>query len=193
MTAPAVSTRMLKTTILLSALALAACGGGGGDDQADAGAPDASAAECENPLVAAELGALGDLTGAADPGDGEPFAQAVLPGDDNALSIELYQLGVYSGGITTGTVELTGAETQYKDCGACVLIYAGWPDTTMEPAAVYMATSGSITIDNFTTALAGSLSNVHLVHVTIAEDFTSTPVGDGCEATIDSAAFNFPL
>jgi hypothetical protein len=186
---------MLKTTILLSALSLAACGGGGGDDEADAGdtTPDSGGGACENPLVAADLGALGALTGAADPGDGEPFAQAVLPGDDNALSIELYELGVYAGGITTGTVELTGAETQYKDCGACVLIYAGWPDTTMEPAAFYMATSGSLTIDNFTTALAGSLSNVHLVHVTIAEDFTSTPVGDGCETTIESATFDFPL
>jgi hypothetical protein len=184
----------MNKLLLLGMLSLAACGGGGGDDQADAGAPDSGGGACPNPLVGADLGDLGALTGASDPGGGDPFLQAALPGTDNALSIELYDgLGVFSGGIATGTYEITGAETQYKDCGACVLIYAGWADTTMEPTAFYMADSGSLTIDNFTTAMTGSIANVHLIHVTIntAGDFTSTPVNDGCESTITSATFDF--
>lgn len=118
---------------------------------------------------------------------------AAVPPDQ--LAIELFEVGPYENGFTTGPVQITGDETNYATCAACVLIYADRnvndPD---EIGQYYMAKSGTITLTSVEGRLTGTLSNVALDRVTIDANngWVSTPTGD-CEATIASATFDGPF
>lgn len=113
------------------------------------------------------------------------FVDAQLNTDatPDLLAIELYKLGVFANGITTGTFQLTGAEANYATCGACVLIYTDFDQGAGMIADSYMATGGSLTITSLSPMVTGSLSNVTFTHVDIdANTFESTPVGD-CDSS----------
>ena len=95
--------------------------------------------------------------------------------------------------ITTGTYQLTGAQLNYATCGVCVLIDANFDFNTENSQFVYMATGGSVTINNVTGSISGTLNNVTFQKVTIGSNYVSTPVGDGCVTSITSLPFNAPL
>lgn len=113
------------------------------------------------------------------------------------FDIELFKgSGTFTTGeLTAKTVNLSdAAEAQYRTCGACFLIRtdihsdgSGGSTSTDD----YMAKSGTLTITTLS-PFAGTITNAVLTHVTIAADFTSTPVGD-CEVTVDSLTFNTPV
>ena len=117
------------------------------------------------------------------------------PKFDN-LSLQLFKgLGAFTTGeIVPGVVALSGAESNYETCGACVLIYTDLdPDAGFMEDSVYMATGGTINLMTLTPNIKGTLSNVTFTHVTIdADTFHSTPVGD-CESVLMSMAFDFPV
>lgn len=112
------------------------------------------------------------------------------------LSLQLFKgLGAYTTGeIAPGVVALSGPETNYETCGACVLIYVDLdPANEFMDDGVYMATGGTINLMTVTPNIKGTLSNVSFTHVTIdADTFHSTPVGD-CTSTMTSMAFDFPV
>lgn len=114
------------------------------------------------------------------------------------LDIELYAgYGAFMGGtntITAKTVQLTGPELSYKDCGACVLILT---DLHMEGSGVaetdvYMAKSGTLNLTSVTTNFTGTLSNVAFHKVMIGSDGTTTDLG-ACASQVGSASMNAPI
>ena len=111
----------------------------------------------------------------------------------DAVQLELYAgIGAFDGAdISAKTIELTGDELNYKTCSVCVRIFA---DATQQSAAAqYFATGGTVTLSSVSGTLKGTLSNVTLTKVTVADDFTSTPVNDGCNTTITTATMNAPI
>ncbi|HEY5922485.1 MAG TPA: hypothetical protein VIV11_12475 [Kofleriaceae bacterium] len=109
------------------------------------------------------------------------------------VQVELYAgVAAFMGtDITPKTIQIAGEELNYRTCGACVRIFA---DATQQAvAAQYFATGGTLTLTSTTGNLTGTLSNITMTKVTIAQDFTSTPVNDGCNTTITNAAMNAPL
>lgn len=113
------------------------------------------------------------------------------------LSIQLFKgLGAFTTGeIVPGVTSLSGPESNYETCGACVLIYVDLdPNNGLMDDGVYMATGGTINLMTLTPNIKGTLSNASFTHVTIDADnnFRSTPVGD-CDATLTSIAFDFPV
>jgi hypothetical protein len=87
-------------------------------------------------------------------------------------------------------ISLTGAESGFDTCGACVLVFADI-DQTNGPAAYYMPTAGTLDVTSTTTNLTGTLTNVTLQHVDIDPDsLATTPNADGCTTTITSMQFD---
>lgn len=111
------------------------------------------------------------------------------------LSIQLFQgLGAFTTGeIVPGVFALSGPETNYETCGACVLIYVDLDPESGADDGVYMATGGTMNLMALTPNIKGTLSNVSFTHVTIDEETSSsTPVGD-CDSMVTSIAFDFPV
>lgn len=116
--------------------------------------------------------------------------------DDTAvydtLEFELYgdEGTLFEGAVETGSYELTGEQTDYATCALCVLLYSDNDDANDTGGAIYMPTSGTLTLTSVEGRLTGSLTNVTLVEVEIGEDFATTPVAGGCSTLITSASFD---
>ena len=111
------------------------------------------------------------------------------------LDIELYAgYTVFTGGIAPKTVQLTGPETNYKDCGACVLLLTDlhMMGSGVAETDVYMAKSGTLTLTSTTTNFQGTLSGVAFRKVNIGSDGTTTDLGT-CASAIGSASMNTPI
>jgi hypothetical protein len=131
----------------------------------------------------------------------QPHVQSYLGAmnaDIDALELLLFGgFGSFSGGdIKPGTYQLTGDETKFSSCGACVLI--GTDVTQSGQADWYMASGGSITLTmaggGSNTTLSGSLSNVNFAHVGKDADGEPTDsVVDSCVSSIPSANFTATL
>jgi hypothetical protein len=109
------------------------------------------------------------------------------------VQVELYAgFAAFAGtDITAKAIPLTGDELNYKTCGACVRIFA---DVANQMAgAQYFATGGMLELTSVQGSLKGTLTNVTLEKVTIAQDYTSTPVGDGCNTKIVAAQMDAQL
>ena len=147
--------------------------------------------------VTPTLGDIGDPGGDASLGSTNDPTQYVqylanLNADPDQVLIALYSdLGAFAGGLSTGTFPLVGDEVQFRTCGLCVLLFADVSSGV--PAGYYMATGGTVRLDSVTGTISGSLENVTFAHVNIADDFTSTLVGDGCDSIITSATFSAPI
>jgi hypothetical protein len=93
----------------------------------------------------------------------------------------------YDGNLT-GTFDLTeNGDENYKTCARCLLVFGDLgPNRT-----VYYASEGTLVIDPASTQLTGNIdatiTDVTLVEVTIANDYTSTPVPNGRCLTVASA------
>jgi len=194
----------MRNAILVASLFLVACGGGeSGPDASIILQPDAPL-DAPKPCGATPMyGTVTPMdeiaTRSADTNPEEIFYDAAMNTDvkfDN-LSMQFFKgLGAFTTGeIVPGIVSLSGPETNYETCGACVLIYVDLdPDNEFQDDGVYMATGGTINIMTTTPNLKGTLSNVGFTHVTVDpnNNYHSTPVGD-CDATVMSMAFDFPV
>ena len=184
---------------------LAACGGGGsspGDDDTpptDSPTGDGPTGACtaESSYDAGAATSTGAAFGCETAGcaiaDAEVvFVDGNLDADasPDLFAIELYKgLGVFAGGITTGSFPITGAEANYGTCGACVLIYTDFDGTNI--VDTYMATGGTLTITSLTPTVTGTVSNATFTHVTVDDKtFESTPVGDCDSAATGDYAFS---
>jgi hypothetical protein len=119
----------------------------------------------------------------------------------DVAQFELYKgFGVFATDITVNTYTISGVETQYQSCGACLLIRAG---VTIDPTthqitaeqATYLATGGTLQLTavpsetDGTGTLSGKLTNGTFQQVTIDSTGKSTPVGT-CTTTIPSLTFS---
>lgn len=199
---------------LALALFLAACGGG--SDNNDKTATDASTTKKDGtttnpgtdgtPVPTCHVNSTITYTATADAiadEDANP-PTSYLAFDDNLNSdampdiLEVYLTpgqGVFTDGLKTGTFTISGDETDWGACGACVTIYGDSPDPTMfDYTQLYQASSGSVTINSITTNLSGEIKNVVLKAVTFDSDTgTQADDGSGCTATIADATFTAPI
>jgi hypothetical protein len=182
----------LGTRTLALALALAACGGGdkkNNTPDAPMNQVDSAPADAPRVCTALQYGTV-DIASYT-PGQVIVFrAPGGDPGDGNALTL---QFEFYSGIETSlmGTFDLSmGNQNNYKTCAACVRAYS--VDQSGMPIKTFFQKSGSVTLseDPLTNGhLIASFSNLELEEVTIADDYTSTPVTGG-ECTNYGASFN---
>tara|TARA_R110002096_G_scaffold436021_1_gene665218 strand:+ start:89555 stop:90223 length:669 start_codon:yes stop_codon:yes gene_type:complete len=175
---------MFKSPLLLSTFSLVlagACsggsgGGGGGGGLGDAaprtdsgsfnspdardfsdagGLPDAECAEV------ADFGNLGPIDGVVF-GDGVDYLSIDSTLDATA-PVDLFIVELFAGfapfekGLTTGTFQITGDQTDYNTCGACIGIFANLPDK-QAPEMVYTAQSGTLVITSVEGTFAGSFT-----------------------------------
>lgn len=130
------------------------------------------------------------------------FIQSTLadPKPDD-VTLELYaSSGPFGSGIHTGTFTIAGDDAQYKTCGVCVRMFTDEYVTGSGSAAMlnfdqqYFASGGTVTLTDIGSdgSFKGTLHNITMQHVTIAQDFTSTPVGD-CTSNIPDASMNTAL
>jgi hypothetical protein len=113
------------------------------------------------------------------------------------LTIELWAgYGAFTGAdISATTVTISGDETDYYTCGACLVLYTDLTDDGsggVNFAHTYMAQSGQLTLTSVSGTLSGSLTNVALANATFDDtNYVTTPVGD-CNTTI-SGTFSMPI
>ncbi|MGI5864106.1 MAG: DUF4215 domain-containing protein [Myxococcales bacterium] len=132
----------------------------------------------------ADLGTVTPLESSALTDGSWVVGEYVLNSDSDELMIEMYPGdGVFASGLATGTFTLAGDDLQYRTCGLCVRLRD-------RRGTYYMATGGEVTLSSISGNLTGSLSNVTFEEVTIAQDYTSTPVVDGCQSVLTSMAFD---
>jgi len=185
----------------------ASFGGGGGSvdagggSQTDAGSMVAADNACG---VASTQGNLGTLTGQAGAGQQGTTTQMVYSvsadtpstasqATPDVVYVELWDnYGVFVGGpVKTGTFTITGDETDYDTCGACVLMLANVASTGT-PAKLMAATSGTVTVTSIATA-AGQTTSVTLTNISFTEiqavtDQGYQPVaGSTCTSPISNA------
>lgn len=121
---------------------------------------------------------------------GAPLDEA----QEDWLNIQLWTgYGAFADGeVTAGTYELTGAEADLIDCGACVYIGAD-PNAQDEYTQIVMASGGTLTIEEVDPQIGGVLrataSGVTVREISIegAEGAEQqVEVTGGCEATLPS-------
>jgi hypothetical protein len=110
------------------------------------------------------------------------------------LYLDLYEgFGAFEDGqIVTGTFPITGDDTAYSTCGACVMIGADVTDSGADDW--YVAGGGVLNLTSISGRLTGSMSNVTFYRVlTDASGWPSDARTFDCEARIPSASFDVEL
>jgi len=206
---------MLKLAIVATAaFSLSACGSDDGEGQADAAVDagptiDAPPLACMNRSVAEQLGtisgapfsAIADNRGMV----GGPITLRITalidrsappnPKDD-IFSIRLFQgVTVFDPDLVTGTFPLTGVESSFYSCGACVHLLGDYDPGVDEVAQNFIVDSGMLTISAISTEagqmVTGSITDAHFREVTLDDgNMLQTVIPGGCEATLDEITFN---
>jgi len=163
----------------------------GTPDAEPAGDPDAgppAPQACVVPTAGfANVGALTMTVTSADGNvDGSGALASGTPPDN--LHIDLFAgFGAFAAGaVTTGTFQLTGDETSFNACGACVTI-AG-DEVAEEAKGLWMASGGKLTLTSVQGRLTGKLENATFVHVDLANP--EMPLGDQCSTSVMNATFD---
>lgn len=105
------------------------------------------------------------------------------------LGLQLYDgFGVFANGIVPGTYSITGDETQFATCGACVFLLTDFDGMNFADDG-YLATGGTLTITSVS-PLQGSVDGITFQHVEIDTMFMSTPHPDGCTSALTAASFD---
>ncbi|HEY4240953.1 MAG TPA: hypothetical protein VGM88_14115 [Kofleriaceae bacterium] len=199
---------------LVSVAGLAACGDDGGKSNPDghvvvhdsahdgsgSSGSDATSGAC---LVDTDLGAVdGSQTAFTYDSTQDLYeGDAALNADTapDILDISLYNMyGAFTGGFPTtfpASVDISGDETDFTTCGACVQI-AGDATQDSGDGADYMANAGTLTLNALSnSAIDISLSNVTLRHVdyTVNSSMQVTAQADdadGCMSSVGSYSYS---
>ena len=108
---------------------------------------------------------------------------------DPVARIELFAgYGVFDPLVHTGTFTIEGAETNYQDCGACILVLADL-SAGGDPQLAYLAQSGTLTVTEFEPdRFVASLANIVLAEI----DADGRPRAGGCTTAISGASWAEP-
>lgn len=187
--------RLLFASLFVSSsMLVAACGDDGGSTLVDArpvgmDAPVecAAAAAYDNPTLT-ELFAGRD----ADTNPETAYVGGSMNMDYDDLVVELYKgFGVFTDTeIIPTTVQLTGDEGSYDDCGACVLIYANYSLDTGEYEMLYIAVGGTLNITQVSPNLQGNILNATFEHIVEDADGAFVKAPDTCASSIASVSFD---
>jgi hypothetical protein len=160
-------------------------GGAGGTATGTGGIGGAGGGPACTPVT---LGAL-ELTDTEPGGSSLTFALGGLAaGQDHYLFLEFFD---QSGAQTAGSFDVSQApDDNYSTCAHCVLVFENFNDAS--PTAYYPE-SGSIDVSepdvSYTGESSGTLTNLRLVEVTIAQTVT-TPVPNGACLSLASGPWN---
>jgi hypothetical protein len=207
----------LLSLVMISSAAIAGCSGGdpktvgGTGDPGGGGAPPPSGDQCKVPTTFGDLGSLSAGTtitlpqAAAQPTGPKVLLFNVSITDPKAptapadiLHLELWEgTGFFASGFKPGTYQITGAETDYYNCSACVIFAADFDQTAKAPAKFYMAKSGTVTLTAVddtpsTGKLTGSLSNIQFTDVDVS-GMAQVAVNDGCATSLSNLGFNLSV
>lgn len=208
--------RVLSTLAFcsFSALALVACGGDDGNTilPIDAsGSIDGPGSDGAVPCTIStpSFGAAGALTASAyfasDPNMPALYKISFTAPLEPTIPQDIFFFEVFTGyepfGTSTaptpaiaGTYQIAGNQLQYADCSVCLTLGSNATADSYEDD--FMATGGTVNITEIGDAVGENLnvtfSNLTFEQVTIASS-TSTPVGNGCTTSIESASFTAQL
>ncbi len=132
----------------------------------------------------------------ADGMTGSAFLSTVNPGigasATDEVGVQFYTADDGSlDGEKTGSFDLTkNGDDNYVSCARCVLLFQD-DDPTNGPAKYFFTKSGTLTVDAASKQIDGNvtatLTDVTLIEVTIADDYTTSPVKDATCVHIASA------
>jgi hypothetical protein len=187
-----------------AALLCAACAACATGD--DGGGPCTLAGDAGVPLSLGEIDTTRDSNVHRSPMLRNIFVEIFLDEElsPDVLHLELYGgQGVFRGGeVRPGRFTLSGQESRYDTCGACLLLLVDRSPDTLRPSEYFFAERGDLVIDAVTDRIAGRLENVTLRHVRIDLDdpdgtgpqmpSLATSTASGCRTTITRAEFDLP-
>jgi thiol-disulfide isomerase/thioredoxin len=148
---------------------------------------DTSTGECEARTFNATAT---QVQGGADNGGVIIFnGQQEVNGSADLLIVESW--GQIGGPQAAGTYRLDSTKN-YKDCSLCVLMATQCTDQGC--AKYFFATEGTVTIEAYSVEAGQTatvtVSGLEMVEVTIAEDYTSTPVAGGQNVCVETATLS---
>jgi len=112
---------------------------------------------------------------------------------DQAVRLRIDLLSRWDGPSTPGSYSLDGIN--YRDCGLCVIAYAECGDDGCQKTLY--ADEGTVTLDELGTAtgqrISGTIKNAVFREVTIASDWSSSPVPGGKTWCVKELPFNQAL
>lgn len=171
---------------------------GAPDAQPSGNNPDAppSAATC---TVDPSLGTLGTMANATAQMYNVPGSQgkqhfyrayAMVPGTTPADYVEVILVdgkGPFANGaVAPGTYSIAGADTNIGTCGVCVLAMGDVDATSKLAQQVYMAQSGSVTVN--TVGAAGTQLSVSITGISLAQyDLTAGAATGTCATQVGAA------
>lgn len=138
-------------------IGLAACSGGGGSTNPgpDGGTDGDAGLLCPAADDFGDLGAAGGNTFAQNQYLSVDVELAASPRD--LFVVELFEGSApFEQGITTGTFDISGTQTDYNTCGTCVSVWANVEGGNAE--MVYLAQAGTLTITSVEGQFTGSFS-----------------------------------
>ncbi len=104
----------------------------------------------------------------------------------DVIMVEMF--GQAGGPRAVGTYAIDGTKN-YSNCALCVLVAVGCDQQTCQ--AQYYATAGTVTVDQYSNTegetATVTVTDLELIEVTSASDYTSTPVPGGGEMCISTA------
>lgn len=186
---------------MIAIAALAACGNdGSAAASVDARGSDATPRACTIDRVLGDLGLRSAPDALPWGAEGSVRWQPLVSMEGNdLLELGLYSgYGVFSKGmVVSGTYVISGDETNYATCGACLMLFGnttGGPSEGLEVEAYYMAVEGSLQLDSIDARLIGRLDAAQFAEVTLDLDtLESTLVSGGCTTSLGSLSFDVAI
>ena len=197
--------------VVATILAIGCGDDAGGTDAVDGGQADssvnidASVGGCSERALEEDLGTRTDITfGARADDQGNASGPVLLrvfgtidPGMAPQPKADIFDIRffeartLFAAGFATGTYELTGDETDFYRCGACIHILA---DSNLDGTAQdYMLASGTLELTMISRAIGqmveGTLTNATFREVTL-DGAVQTDVADGCTSQMASVSFS---
>lgn len=149
--------------------------------------------------VPRDYGALGNVSASAGTVPYGPYISMTIDSTivegialHDQLEILLHPgVGVFAGGLKTGSFTIGGDEAVRATCGLCLRINANLtPDLANVLGPVkffknYQAISGTVTLTSATRPFTGTVRNLSFVQVSVG----GSPITGGCKTEIASASF----
>ncbi len=193
----------MKLYVGIFAMFLAACGSDSNDDktEVDAGSSssvDAAGVDADNGggpggnancLVDSPLGAIVGQAAFMGPDPSQlhlDWVGGLNTNGDDLIIMQLFEnFGPFTSGLTTGTFDISGSETDFNSCGVCVRVFADIDPNTGVPQQQFMATSGTVTVTNIDQGLSGVLDNLTFSEIELSQQTGQTFVSGGCSTSIN--------
>lgn len=178
---------------------------GDDDEEFESGGPegrtfdeDRTTAEC---VIADDYASAPEqdtaYAGETDDGDQYLFVETTVEANGNThlVAVDLWNdYGVFEGGWETGRYEITGDETDYDECGACVYVLEDYDPDDGTYGRLLMADGGWVNVDTLDATpgsgyLSGYIEDVTFREVTEDED-GYYEVEEGCTTGLESFEYD---